>query len=341
MCDFDVTCIDDEALASVARQVRSGDRFGDSGRAYRAALGELFDRFHAVAPGKWIISDLITVGAPLSYPQLLLVPPGRKIKDGEWFLRTAAGDNDIALPVDRAAERGLLPITAFRYVERTHEPLLVADATREDRFSRGSYIARLDRCSLMAVPIPNSGDTRAIVILTNSLTNGAFIADRLGTLTLIAGQLAVSLSNALLYGSLEERVAHRTRALAEQTRALAEANSRLEVLSITDALTGVANRRRFAEVLASEWDRAQANGSPIGIVLMDIDHFKGYNDRHGHPAGDECLRQVAGILGSAVRGTDLLCRYGGEEFAVILHDVDDDGAACISERFRAAVAAAR
>jgi diguanylate cyclase (GGDEF)-like protein len=231
-----------------------------------------------------------------------------------------------------------LPITAFRYVERTHEPLLVADATRDDRFSRDSYIARLDRCSLMAVPIRNSGDTRAIVILTNSLTNGAFTADRLGTLTLIAGQLAVSLANALLYGSLEERVADRTRALAEQSRALAEANSRLEVLSITDALTGVANRRRFAEVLASEWDRAQTTGRPIGIVLMDIDHFKRYNDRYGHPAGDECLRQVATILDGAVRGTDLLCRYGGEEFAVILRDVDDDGAACISERFRAAVA---
>src|SRR4029453_13604904 len=74
---------------------------------------------------------------------------------------------------------------------------------------------------------------------------------------------------------------------------------------------------------------------------MDIDHFKGYNDRYGHPAGDECLRQVATILGGAVRVTDLLCRYGGEEFAVILRDVDDDGAACISERFRAAVADAR
>jgi diguanylate cyclase (GGDEF)-like protein len=260
---------------------------------------------------------------------------------GGWFLRTAAGDNDIALPVERAAERGLLPISAFRYVERTHEPLLVADATRDDRFSRDSFIARLDRCSLMAVPIRNSGDTRAIVILTNSLTNGAFTADRLGALTLVAGQLAVSLANALLYGSLEERVADRTRALAEQSRALAEANSRLEVLSITDALTGVANRRRFAEVLASEWDRAQTSGRAIGIVMMDIDHFKGYNDRYGHPAGDECLRQVAAVLGGAVRGTDLLCRYGGEEFAVILRDVDDDGAACIAERFRATVAAAR
>ncbi|HET6530049.1 MAG TPA: diguanylate cyclase [Actinoplanes sp.] len=260
---------------------------------------------------------------------------------GEWFLRTAAGDNDIALPVDQAAERGLLPISAFRYVERTHEPLLVADATRDDRFSRDTYVARLDRCSLMAVPIRNSGDTRAIVMLTTSLSNGAFTADRLGTLTLIAGQLAVSLANALLYGSLEERVADRTRALAEQTRALAEANSRLELLSITDALTGVANRRRFAEVLASESDRAQASGRPIGVVLMDIDHFKSYNDRYGHPAGDECLRHVTAVLGSAVRGTDLLCRYGGEEFAVILRDIDDDGAACISERFRAAVAAAR
>jgi PleD family two-component response regulator len=103
---------------------------------------------------------------------------------------------------------------------------------------------------------------------------------------LIAGQLVVSLDNALLYRRLEDKV-------AERTRALQAAKDQLEALSITDPLTGLANRRRFADVLTASWRNALAAGTSIGVAMIDIDHFKDYNDHYGHLAGDDCLQQVA------------------------------------------------
>ena len=106
--------------------------------------------------------------------------------------------------------------------------------------------------------------------------------------------------------------------VAERTLALEEANRRLEALSRTDGLTGIANRRRFDEVLASEWARSQRSGEPLALAMLDIDWFKAYNDHYGHLAGDDCLRSVAAVLSNcAARHTDLVARYGGEEFAIV------------------------
>jgi len=106
--------------------------------------------------------------------------------------------------------------------------------------------------------------------------------------------------------------------VAERTIALEAANHRLEALSRTDGLTGLANRRRFDEALASEWARSQRSGNPLALAMIDIDWFKAYNDHFGHLAGDDCLRGVAGVLARcAARSTDLVARYGGEEFAII------------------------
>ncbi|MCO5110381.1 MAG: diguanylate cyclase [Burkholderiaceae bacterium] len=106
--------------------------------------------------------------------------------------------------------------------------------------------------------------------------------------------------------------------VAERTLALEKANRRLEALSRTDGLTGIANRRRFDEVLASEWARSQRSGEPLALAMLDIDWFKAYNDHYGHLAGDDCLRSVAAVLSScAARHTDLVARYGGEEFAIV------------------------
>jgi diguanylate cyclase (GGDEF)-like protein len=106
--------------------------------------------------------------------------------------------------------------------------------------------------------------------------------------------------------------------VAERTLALEKANRRLEALSRTDGLTGIANRRRFDEVLASEWARSQRSGEPLALAMLDIDWFKAYNDHYGHLAGDDCLRSVAAVLSNcAARHTDLVARYGGEEFAIV------------------------
>ncbi|GAA1791336.1 diguanylate cyclase [Planosporangium flavigriseum] len=253
---------------------------------------------------------------------------------GDWVMPvTGADGGGTAIPVQEAGERGLLALTAFRYAERTREPLLVENAARDDRFARDPYFAGLDRCSMLVVPILNQGTMRAALLLENRLSSGAFSADRLDAVMLIAGQLAVSLDNALLYRRLEDKV-------ADRTRALQAANEQLEALSLTDPLTGLANRRRFDDVLEAAWQSAAATGTTIGIAMIDIDHFKWYNDEYGHLAGDECLRMVARALAGSVReGVDLVCRYGGEEFAIILPGADAARANEISERARSAVAA--
>ena len=122
--------------------------------------------------------------------------------------------------------------------------------------------------------------------------------------------------------------------------ALAASNKRLTEQSLLDGLTGIANRRRFDEALAREYRRHARGGALLSLVLIDIDHFKAFNDRYGHIQGDACLRRVAEALRQNVsRAGDLVARYGGEEFACILAETDATAAAALAERLRRAVAA--
>lgn len=128
--------------------------------------------------------------------------------------------------------------------------------------------------------------------------------------------------------------------VAERTAELQAANQQLEVLSNTDGLTGLSNRHKFDQVWAQEWQRAVRQGLPLAVVMIDVDHFKLYNDQFGHPAGDECLRRVAAVLAHSVRRAgELAARYGGEEFVVVLPGLDADGALQEAERIRTEVSA--
>jgi diguanylate cyclase (GGDEF)-like protein len=107
----------------------------------------------------------------------------------------------------------------------------------------------------------------------------------------------------------------------------------LRALVLTDALTGVANRRAFDERLAGEWRRCGRNGLPVALILVDVDHFKLYNDYYGHQAGDNTLIQVAVAMQRAAgRSQDLVARYGGEEFAILLPQLDGRGASGVASR---------
>jgi diguanylate cyclase (GGDEF)-like protein/PAS domain S-box-containing protein len=110
---------------------------------------------------------------------------------------------------------------------------------------------------------------------------------------------------------------------------------KLAILAIEDGLTGLANRRRFDERLLEEWGRAYRERTCLALLMIDLDHFKAYNDKYGHLAGDECLRLVARVLAAeAQRTTDLAARYGGEEFVMLLPNTDAAGCARIGERIR-------
>ena len=116
------------------------------------------------------------------------------------------------------------------------------------------------------------------------------------------------------------------------------AETALKTLAAKDSLTGLFNRRSFDQALQAEWLRARRTKRPLALLFADVDHFKLFNDRHGHQRGDECLRAVATIIGErAFRPTDLAARYGGEEFAIVLPETDRDGALEVAERIRTGV----
>ncbi len=111
--------------------------------------------------------------------------------------------------------------------------------------------------------------------------------------------------------------------------------ARLQAQSAFDALTGIANRRRFDEFLEHEWHSAGRTGAPLALILVDVDHFKAFNDHYGHGAGDECLSAVGAVLERGLRRKiDLAARYGGEEFACVLPGTDVPGACAVAERLR-------
>jgi diguanylate cyclase (GGDEF)-like protein len=116
------------------------------------------------------------------------------------------------------------------------------------------------------------------------------------------------------------------------------AEQELAQLAATDALTGVANRRTLDQTLRHEWFRAQRSGKPLSVLMIDADHFKAFNDQHGHQAGDDALRVLAKVIAENIRRpADLVARYGGEEFSVILAETDSAGAQQIAEHIRVAV----
>lgn len=127
--------------------------------------------------------------------------------------------------------------------------------------------------------------------------------------------------------------------LVDMRNRLEQANRELQRLSEQDALTGLPNRRLFQKRLEQEWLRASRDRTPLSLIMMDVDFFKAYNDAHGHPAGDDCLRRLAGALQATVnRPADLVARYGGEEFVALLPGTDGPGALRVAERIRLAVA---
>lgn len=129
-----------------------------------------------------------------------------------------------------------------------------------------------------------------------------------------------------------QRLTQMRASMVALTRQLDTKNRELLQLSTRDALTGLANRRHFDETLAHEWRRARRQGNSVALLMCDVDHFKRYNDRYGHCAGDDCLRRVAALLARrAGRASDLAARYGGEEFAIILPETGADGARSVAE----------
>lgn len=178
---------------------------------------------------------------------------------------------------------------------------------------------------------PNAPELFSLGILAFLLLQAYFLAWRLKEAQLVTERLqkeAVALAD-----QLEDRI-------AERTRELEVANATLQTLSQLDPLTSIANRRAFEETLDREWRRCVRSHTVLALVMVDVDMFKRYNDYYGHPAGDQCLKEIAETLQSGIhRSTDLLARYGGEEFVVLLPEAGPNAARTIAETMRASIQA--
>jgi diguanylate cyclase (GGDEF)-like protein len=216
-------------------------------------------------------------------------------------------------------------------VIRTRQDLFLEDAGRNSPFQTDPQVVDRGIRSVLCLPLASQNRLSGIIYLENNLTVGAFSAKRSQVLKMLTAQASIAIENALLYQSLELKV-------AERTKSLEEANSKLKAMSDTDGLTGVVNRRRFDEVLEAEWRRAARSGLSLGLIMLDVDWFKKYNDSYGHQAGDACLQRVAEVLLSrARRAGDLAARYGGEEFAFIAPETDRKSLQTLAEEIRHAL----
>jgi diguanylate cyclase (GGDEF)-like protein len=202
-------------------------------------------------------------------------------------------------------------------------------------------IDRIDRCPgirrATAYVSPDLSDDMAVRCPAHPVATGSVVCLPMPALGSIVGVIHLERPDPHSFDSDTVQVAAR---IAEQV-ALAIANARLmktmEGLAMTDPLTGLRNARFFDQFLEQELASGERDGESTALIMLDVDHFKRFNDTHGHPAGDEALRALARALRSIVRASDVVARYGGEEFIIALHHTTLADARIVAEKLRAGV----
>jgi diguanylate cyclase (GGDEF)-like protein len=186
---------------------------------------------------------------------------------------------------------------------RTRETQFIRDVSADSDFLRASY----DVKSEIAVPIIKEDSVLGVLNVESGYH--PLSETDVNLLNALAGSVAIAIDNARLHAEVKR-------------------------MALTDVISGLANRRAFDETLEAELIRASRYHHPLSLIILDLDSFKEYNDRWGHPAGDVRLREIADLLRLNVREPDLAARYGGEEFAVILPNTSKAGAIRLAERLR-------
>lgn len=272
-------------------------------------------------------------------------------KDGalEFRIRLDMFGNEINAPHSEISR------TILSKVIERRKPVIIADAMTDPNVSAAESVISLRLRSVMCVPLIARGEALGAIYIENRSSRDVFDQEDIKALEYFAAQAAVAIMNAILNAVLEERVEHRTaelqaalQSLEEYNRNVVEINRRLEEeiaqrrkaqeelqrLAVTDALTGVFNRRQFFVLGEQIFQEALRYKYSLAALMIDADFFKQVNDRHGHAVGDQVLQSLAEHLQSHLRSADVLGRYGGEEFAILMPHTNIDDALQVAERLR-------
>ncbi len=280
---------------------------------------------------------------------LVLVNP-----DGSWDFRVrrSRSGGQIEAPNSRISK------TILDRVIASGKPEMTADAILDPKFQTSASVTALRLRSVMSAPLVSRGTVMGAMYIENRSEGNMFKEDDLRALQYFAAQAAVAIENAILNDELESRVFQRTSELQQLLTTVEEYNSRLlqanqmlekeiqrrrlveeelQRLAAIDSLTGVNNRRRFFELGEEIVANALVYGHVLSVLMIDADFFKQVNDTFGHQAGDQALRTTAFFIKQHTRPQDVLGRYGGEEFAVLLPGLDLEQARQVAEKMRASV----
>lgn len=251
--------------------------------------------------------------------------------DGKFYIEASKDLENQPSQVVRSlppSECKNLCLEIVQYVIRSRDALIIRDALSDSLWQGNSYIRDNGIRSVMCLPILYQNRLKGIVYLENNLSDSVLSSDRLETIRILSSQAAISIENARLYEKMEDKV-------RERTFQLNVANERLRELSLRDSLTGLYNRRylnsvvsekvslylkKYAQSRSDPGRRISAPADPVGVFLLDIDYFKEVNDTYGHTVGDNVLVTISNVLKQMLSKDDVLVRWGGEEFLIILFD---------------------
>jgi diguanylate cyclase (GGDEF)-like protein len=201
----------------------------------------------------------------------------------------------------------------FKFFKDRDKPALVSELQETDAFKK-SLEPIIDAGIVLIAPIHHGNHLDGFILLGDRIKDRSYSEDEIEVLKMFNSMLAVAITNASMYERIKE-------------------------LSYTDGMTQLHNYRYFEKRLSEELARAKRNKNGLSLLILDVDYFKNYNDTLGHQAGDEALRILSNVLRATARNVDIVCRYGGEEFAVILPHINYEGAEIFAERVREAVEA--
>ncbi|PZV09330.1 MAG: hypothetical protein DCF32_02585 [Leptolyngbya sp.] len=232
-----------------------------------------------------------------------------------------------------------LPVSLIHFVDRTAAPLVIDDMRVEPRFAADPYIVQRSPKSVLALPLTQKNQAMGVLYLENNLTTGAFTRDRIQVLDILCAQAAISFENANLYQNLElsNRTLQQSLENLQKTQAqLLQATDKLQHDALYDGLTNLPNRACFLNLLNRAIQiSAQHPDRLYAVLFMDLDRFKNINDSLGHLIGDEFLKLASQRLQGCVGSADVVARFGGDEFAILLENlVHPDDALAIAQRIQ-------